>query len=285
MEFIGISIDVFLITATLALAAFGLAIVYGLVGVINMGHGAMLTLGAYLTWYFISLNIPFFLCIIFSGIGVALVGITLEHFIIRKFYHRPFDTLLLTWAFFLITTEVIKIIFGTDFKNIEAPISGAFEVFGINIPAYRFLVSLFTIFLITISNIIFLKTNLGIKIRALIQNKEVAGLMGLDINLTYKAVFGFGSFMAGIAGGLIAPMLSIDPYIGNIYLVRSFFVVIVGGVGNLLSGTVIGSFLIGGTETLFATFSDQVVSQAAVFLLAIILLRLRPNGIMNKKDV
>jgi len=285
MEFIGISIDVFLITSTLALAAFGLAIIYGLVGVINMGHGAMLTLGAYLTLYFISLNIPFFLCIIFSGIGVAIVGITLEHFIIRKFYHRPFDTLLLTWAFFLITTEVIKIIFGTDFKNIEAPISGAFEVFGINIPAYRFLVCLFTIFLITISNIIFLKTNLGIKIRALIQNKEVAGLMGLDINLTYKAVFGFGSFMAGIAGGLIAPMLSIDPYIGNIYLVRSFFVVIVGGVGNLLSGTVIGSFLIGGSETLFAIFSDQVVSQAAVFLLAIILLRLRPNGIMNKKDV
>ena len=285
MEFIGISIDVLLITSTLALAAFGLAIIYGLIGVINMGHGAMLTLGAYLTWYFISLNIPFFLCIIFSGIGVALVGITLEHFIIRKFYDRPFDTLLLTWAFFLITTEVIKIIFGTDFKNIEAPIAGAFEVFGVNIPAYRFLVCLFTIFLITISNIIFLKTDLGIKIRALIQNKEVAGLMGLDINLTYKAVFGFGSFMAGIAGGLIAPMLSIDPYMGNIYLVRSFFVVIVGGVGHLLSGTVIGSFLIGGTETLFAIFSDQVVSQASVFLLAIVLLRLRPNGIMNKKDV
>ena len=285
MEFIGISIDVLLITSTLALAAFGLAIIYGLIGVINMGHGAMLTLGAYLTWYFMFLNIPFFLCIIFSGIGVALVGIALEHFIIRKFYDRPFDTLLLTWAFFLITTEVIKIIFGTDFKNIEAPIAGAFEVFGVNIPAYRFLVCLFTIFLITISNIIFLKTDLGIKIRALIQNKEVAGLMGLDINLTYKAVFCFGSFMAGIAGGLIAPMLSIDPYMGNIYLVRSFFVVIVGGVGHLLSGTVIGSFLIGGTETLFAIFSDQVVSQASVFLLAIVLLRLRPNGIMNKKDV
>jgi urea transport system permease protein len=285
MEFIGIFIDVFLITSTLALAAFGLAIIYGLIGVINMGHGAMLTLGAYLTWYFISLKIPFFLCILFSGLGVAFIGVILEHFIIKKFYHRPFDTLLLTWAFFLITTEVIKIIFGTDFRNIEAPFSGAFNIFGTNIPAYRFLVSLFAIFLITCSTIVFLKTDLGIKIRALIQNREVAGLMGLDINLTYKTVFGFGSFMAGIAGGLIAPMLSIDPYIGNIYLVRSFFVVIVGGVGQLLSGTVIGSFLIGGTETLFAIFSDQVVSQAAVFLLAIILLRIKPNGIMNKNNV
>lgn len=282
MELIAIFIDVFLITATLALAAFGLAIIYGLIGVINMGHGAMLTLGAYFTWYFLSLNIPFFICIFLSGLGVALVGILLEHFIVGKFYDRPFDTLLLTWAFFLITTEVIKIIFGTDFRNIEAPIAGAFVIFNINIPAYRLLVSLFAIFLIFISTIIFLKTNLGIKIRALIQNKDVAGLMGLDINLTYKIVFGFGSFMAGIAGGLIAPMLSIDPYIGNIYLIRSFFVVIVGGVGQLLSGTVVGSFLIGGTETLFAIFSDQVVSQAAVFLLAIILLRFRPNGIMNK---
>lgn len=285
MEFIGISVDVFLITATLALAAFGLAIIYGLIGVINMGHGAMLTLGAYLTWFFISLNIPFLLCVLLSGIGVAIIGVLLEHFIVRKFYHRPFDTLLLTWAFFLITTEIIKIIFGTDFRNIEAPIAGAFDVFGVNIPAYRFLVSLFAIFLIIASTAVFLKTNLGIKIRALIQNKEVAGLMGLDINLTYKTVFGFGSFMAGIAGGLIAPMLSIDPYIGNIYLVRSFFVVIVGGVGQLLSGTVVGSFLIGGTETLFAIFSDQVISQAAVFLLAIILLRLKPSGVMNKKNV
>jgi len=220
-----------------------------------------------------------------SGIGVAIIGVLLEHFIVRKFYHRPFDTLLLTWAFFLITTEIIKIIFGTDFRNIEAPIAGAFDVFGVNIPAYRFLVSLFAILLIIASTAVFLKTNLGIKIRALIQNKEVAGLMGLDINLTYKTVFGFGSFMAGIAGGLIAPMLSIDPYIGNIYLVRSFFVVIVGGVGQLLSGTVVGSFLIGGTETLFAIFSDQVISQAAVFLLAIILLRLKPSGVMNKKNV
>ena len=100
MEFIGIFIDVFLITSTLALAAFGLAIIYGLIGVINMGHGAMLTLGAYLTWYFISLKIPFFLCILFSGLGVAFIGVILEHFIIKKFYHRPFDTLLLTWAFF-----------------------------------------------------------------------------------------------------------------------------------------------------------------------------------------
>ena len=84
MEFIGIFIDVFLITSTLALAAFGLAIIYGLIGVINMGHGAMLTLGAYLTWYFISLKIPFFLCILFSGLGVAFIGVILEHFIIKN---------------------------------------------------------------------------------------------------------------------------------------------------------------------------------------------------------
>jgi branched-subunit amino acid ABC-type transport system permease component len=115
----------------------------------------------------------------------------------------------------------------------------------------------------------------------LIQNREVASLLGLNIALTYKLVFGFGAFMAGLAGALIAPMLSIDPYIGNVFLVRSFFVVIVGGVGQLLSGTLLGSFFIGGSETLFALFTNQVVAQAAVFFIAIMILRFRPQGLIK----
>jgi len=89
--------------------------------------------------------------------------------------------------------------------------------------------------------------------------------------------------MAGLAGGLIAPMLSIDPYIGNVFLIRSFFVVIIGGVGQLLGGTLLGSFFIGGTETIFALFSSQVVAQAAVFFLAILILRFRPQGLLGEK--
>ena len=280
---LSVGIDTALITLTLALAAFGLAIIYGLIGVINMGHGAMLTLGAYFTWAGIDIGVPFVLSVIIAGILVGIIGTLLEHFIIRHYYDSPFDTLLLTWAFFLVTTELIKIFFGSDFRTVTNPYPGFIDIGFYKIPTYRTSISILTAIFITATGFVFLKTRTGIKIRALIQNQEVASLLGLNISLTYKMVFGFGCFMAGLAGGLVAPMLSVSPYMGDMYLVRSFFVVIVGGIGQILSGTIAGSFVIGGLETIVALFSDQVIAQVAVFLFAIIILRLRPQGIYSEK--
>ena len=280
---LSVGIDTALITLTLALAAFGLAIIYGLIGVINMGHGAMLTLGAYFTWAGIDIGVPFVLSVIIAGILVGIIGTLLEHFIIRHYYDSPFDTLLLTWAFFLVTTELIKIFFGSDFRTVTNPYPGFIDIGFYKIPTYRTSISILTAIFITATGFVFLKTTTGIKIRAMIQNQEVASLLGLNISLTYKMVFGFGCFMAGLAGGLVAPMLSVSPYMGDMYLVRSFFVVIVGGIGQILSGTIAGSFVIGGLETIVALFSDQVIAQVAVFLFAIIILRLRPQGIYSEK--
>ena len=280
---VSVGIDTALITLTLALAAFGLAIIYGLIGVINMGHGAMLTLGAYFTWAGIDIGIPFVLSVIIAGILVGIIGTLLEHFIIRHYYDSPFDTLLLTWAFFLVTTELIKIFFGSDFRTVTNPYPGFIDIGFYKIPTYRTSISILTAIFITATGLVFLKTTTGIKIRAMIQNQEVASILGLNISLTYKMVFGFGCFMAGLAGGLVAPMVSVSPYMGDMYLVRSFFVVIVGGIGQILSGTIAGSFVIGGLETIVALFSDQVIAQVAVFLFAIIILRLRPQGIYSEK--
>ena len=280
---VSVGIDTALITLTLALAAFGLAIIYGLIGVINMVHGAMLTLGAYFTWAWMDIGVPFVLSVIIAGILVGIIGTLLEHFIIRHYYDSPFDTLLLTWAFFLVTTELIKIFFGSDFRTVTNPYPGFIDIGFYKIPTYRTSISILTAIFITATGFVFLKTKTGIKIRAMIQNQEVASLLGLNISLTYKMVFGFGCFMAGLAGGLVAPMLSVSPYMGDMYLVRSFFVVIVGGIGQILSGTIAGSFVIGGLETIVALFSDQVIAQVAVFLFAIIILRLRPQGIYSEK--
>lgn len=280
---ISVGVDATLITLVLALAAFGLAIIYGLVGVINLGHGAMLTLGAYFTWYSVGLGIPFFIAVIFAAIAVGVIGLIFEHLVIRHFYDRPFDTLLITWGFFLISTEIVKIVFGTSFRNVPSPFPFAIDIGFYELPAYRTFVACFTVVLLVATALVFTKTAVGIKIRALIQNREMASLLGLNIAATYKLVFAFGCGMAGLAGGLLAPMLSIDPYIGNVFLVRSFFVVIVGGIGQLLGGTLLGSFFIGGTETIFALFSSQVVAQAAVFFIAILILRFRPQGLLGAR--
>lgn len=280
---IQVAIDATLITLILALVAFGLAIIYGLIGVINLGHGAMLTLGAYFTWYATAWGVPFIPAVLLAATGVGAAGLVFEHLVIRRFYDRPFETLLLTWAFFLITTELIKIAFGTDFRSVQNPIPQAFEIGQYSIPAYRAVVALLSVVIIGMTAFLFYRTNIGIRIRALIQDREVAALLGLNITVTYKIVFFTGAFMAGLAGALISPLLSIEPYMGNTFLVRSFFVVLVGGMGQLLGGTMVGAFITGGSETLFALFSSQAVAQTVVFVLAILILRFRPSGIVRPK--
>lgn len=281
---ISIFVDVLSLTLILALAAFGLAIIFGLIGVINMGHGALLTLGAYFTWAATSLgHVPFFWAVLLATLAVGLVGLILEHTLIRYFYDRPVETLLITWGFFLVTTELIKIIFGTDLRSVVNPLPGSLTIGQVVLPAYRSLIAAVSLVVIGGSAIVLYRTTLGIKIRAMIQNREVASLLGLNIGLMYKGVFVAGACLAGFAGALLSPTLSVDPYIGNIYLVRSFFVVTVGGVGQILGGTLIGSLLIGGSETLFALFSSQEFAQTIVFALAILVLRFRPAGILTRK--
>jgi urea transport system permease protein len=281
MTAVSVAIDAASITLILALAAFGLAIIFGLIGVINLGHGAMLTLGAYFTWASTAAGVPFLLAVVIAALGVGLIGLVLEHLVIRHFYDQPFETLLLTWGFFLVSTEVIKIVFGTDFRNVTNPLPLSISVGQVSVPAYRTAVAGFSLLLIGVAAFVLYRTALGIKVRALIQNREMASLLGLDIGRTYKLVFATGALVAGLAGALISPMLSVDPYIGNIYLVRSFFVVTLGGLGELLGGTLIGAFFIGGAETIIALVSTQAFAQTIVFALAIVVLRFRPQGILG----
>jgi len=284
MAVLGILIDATLITLVMALAASGLAVVFGLIGVINMGHGAMLTLGAYLTWAATGAGIPFVPAVLLAALGVGFIGLLLEHFLIRYFYDRPFETLLLTWGFFLVSTEVIKIIFGPDFRSVASPLPGTIEAFGQSIPAYRATVAGLSLVVLTTIGLVYKKTSFGLRVRALVQNREVASLMGQDVSMLYKQVFVAGAFLSGLAGALIAPMLSIDPYIGNVYLVRSFFVVTLGGLGLLVEGTIVGSIVIAGSETFFSLVTGQVFAQSIVFVFAVVLLRFFPRGILASRN-
>jgi branched-subunit amino acid ABC-type transport system permease component len=275
--------DAVLITLIFALAALGLAIIFGLIGVINMGHGAMLTLGAYLTWAAARAGVPFPAAALLAALGVAAAGLVFEHFVLRYFYDRLLDTLLLTWGFFLVATEVIKIVFGTDIRTVVNPMPGTFVIGPLRLPAYRTVVAGLSLTVLLGTAWIFYRTTLGLKVRALIDNREMASLLGMDVGAAYKRIFAFGAFITGLAGALISPLLSVYPYIGDTFLVRSFFVVIVGGVGQLLSGTVVGGFIIGGSETLFALFASQAVAQTVVFALAIVVLRFRPSGVVGPR--
>jgi len=282
-QVLSVALDAVSTSLVLALVALGLAVVFGLVRVINMGHGAMLALGAYVTWTLAQHGLPFVACVIASALLVGVVGLVFEIVVIRHFYDKQFETLLITWAFYLVVTELIKVIWGTDLRSVANPIRGTLTIGGAAIGRYVAFVSLASLLLLVAVGWVMYRTNTGIRVRAMIQNREMAMMLGVRASAMYRAVFTFGAALAGLAGALISPMFSVEPDMGTLWLVRSFFVVIVGGLGSLVGGTLVGSALIGGATTLVALVAKQVFAQTVVFALAVIALRFRPAGLLGKK--
>jgi urea transport system permease protein len=282
-DVLSVVLDVISSTLVLALVSLGLAVVFGLVRVINMGHGAMLALGAYLTWAFVGRGIPFVLAVVAATVGVAIIGLVFEVVVIRHFYQQPFETLLISWGFYLVVTELIKITWGSTLKNIRNPIPGTFSVGQAGIGRYEAAVCAFTLVVLAAFWLTLYRTSVGVRVRAMIQNREMAQMLGVNAPRMYRTVFVVGAGMAGLAGALIAPMFSIEPDMGTLWLVRAFFVVTVGGLGAIVGGTLAGSALIGGATSVFAVFTQQVCAQTVVFALAVVALRFRPVGLLGRR--
>lgn len=282
-EVLSVALNVISSTLVLALVSLGLAVVFGLVRVINMGHGAMLALGAYLTWAFAGAGLPFVLAVLGAAVGVGIVGLVFEALIIRHFYEHPFETLLISWGFYIVVTELIKIFWGSTLKNLRNPIPGTFSIGAAGIGRYEAVVCLLTLVLLAGFGFVLYRTSVGVRVRAMIQNREMALMLGVNAPRMYRSVFVVGSAMAGLAGGLIAPMFSIEPDMGTLWLVRAFFVVTIGGLGAIVGGTLVGSTLIGGATSLFSLVAQQVFAQTVVFALAVVALRFRPVGILGRR--
>lgn len=280
---ISVGLEIGSATLILALVSMGLAVIFGLVRVINMGHGALLALGAYLTWTLTGQGVAFPFAVVLATVGVGVVGLGFEVLVIRHFYDHPFETLLISWGFYLVVTELIKIIWGSTLKSIRNPIPGTFSIGEAGIGRYEAVVCLVSLVLLVGMGLVLYRTSVGLKIRAMIQNREMALMLGVNAPLMYRTVFVAGAAMAGLAGALIAPMFSIEPDMGTLWLVRSFFAVIVGGLGAIVSGTLVGSALIGGGTVLFALVSKQVFAQTVVFALAVLALRFRPVGLLGRR--
>ncbi|GAA0234535.1 branched-chain amino acid ABC transporter permease [Cryptosporangium japonicum] len=278
-------IDLTTSTLVLALVSLGLAVVFGLVRVINMGHGAMLALGAYLAWSLTGAGWPFPLAVAGAAVGVAAVGFVFEYLVIRHFYGRLFDTLLISWGFYLVVTELIKVVWGSTLKSVPNPLPGSIAIGGAGIGRYEAVVCVISVLLLTAAGAVLYRTDVGLRVRAMIGNREMAQMLGVDAPRLYRGVFVAGSALAGLAGALIAPLFSIEPDLGTLWLVRAFFVVTVGGLGAIVGGTVVGSALIAGGTVVFSVFSPQVFAQTVVFALAVIALRARPTGLIGRTAV
>tara|TARA_Y100001968_G_C19426548_1_gene754679 strand:+ start:1103 stop:1954 length:852 start_codon:yes stop_codon:yes gene_type:complete len=280
--FVTFLLNLIYISATLALIALGLAMVFGLLGVMNMAHGEFVMLGAY-SVYVVQLAGQHFLWAIPVAIVICvMVGWLMEWLVVRHLYSRPFDTLLATWGVAILIRKGVEVIFTRDYKSVNQVMPGTIDLLGVSYPAYRLLLVALIIVLFVALFTWYQKSKAGLKIRAMVQGPELAAAVGIDTARLSRLTFIIGVSTAGLAGVLLAPLVRVEPYIGLDYLMSSFFILIVGGLGTL-EGLLIGSTVIGGTDAIVSTVFDKTAGYMSVLLISILFLWLRPDGIFYRR--
>jgi urea transport system permease protein len=274
----------------LLLAALGLAITYGLMGVINMAHGELIMVGAYTTYVVQNLfraHLPgmfewYLLCAVPAAFAVAaLVGMALERGVIRFLYGRPLETLLATWGISLILMQSVRTIFGAQNVQVENPawMSGGLEVLsGIVLPWSRIAIIAFAAVVVAGVWLLLTRTRLGLFVRGVTQNRAMAACVGVRTARVDTWAFGLGSGLAGLAGCALSQIGNVGPDLGQAYIVDSFMVVVLGGVGQL-AGTVYAALGLGFANKLLESWSGAVLAKIAVLAFIIIFIQKRPQGL------
>ncbi len=266
--------------AILLIATVGLAVMFGLMGVINLAHGEFIMFGAYATLFATQIGVPYPLAIIFATIVTAIFGGIVELLIIRRLYGRIFDTLLATWGLSLVLYQSAVLIFGTVTPGIGLPIS--------NIQIGDYSLSVYLLFLILVAVVLIgslywllTKTNYGITARAAIQDRETASAVGVESARINTMTFALGSGLAGFAGAILLPAIPATPNMGFAFVIKAFLAVVAAGPVTLTGTVAVGSTL-GMVGNITASFWTSVVGDIVFFLLTITILRIFPLGISGR---
>ena len=269
------------LASILGLVSVGLAIVFGIRGVINLAHGELFVLGAYVTVWFNTAGMSIWVGVLLAPLVVGLVGGVIEATVVKRLYTRTLDTLVATFGLSIVIREAIKLGFGKGNQNVPLPMSGQVSIFGTSYPQYRVFLMGASVVVLGALAIVSLRTDVGVKMRAVIQNRSMAEAMGVDGRRIDQGVFMLGSALAGLAGALMAPLVTLNPTIGPTFLARSFLVVIVGGVGSVLSA-IGGAAFIGIAEGVISSIILPVYAQMVLFAIAIIVLCFKPEGLFKR---
>jgi urea transport system permease protein len=279
--------------SVLLLAAIGLAITFGVMGVINMAHGEMVMLGAYVTFVVQQLirtynpalfDYSLFIAVPLAFLSTGAVGVLIERTIIRFLYGRPLETLLATWGLSLILQQAVRTAFGPTNREVGNPswMSGAFQLGEMTITYNRLWIIVFTGVVFAALLAMLRYTRLGLEMRAVTQNRSMARAMGIRTARIDALTFGLGSGIAGIAGVALSQIDNVSPNLGQSYIIDSFLVVVFGGVGNLW-GTLVGALTLGIANKFLEPFAGAVLGKIAILVLIILFIQKRPRGMFALK--
>jgi len=265
--------DVITTAGVLYIVALGLLIVYGVLKIINLAHGAFLALGSYAaviaTW--LGWN-PWTALVIALAAGVA-VGALAEWRVLRGLYVRPLDTILATWGLNIIIVQGITLYFGREIQFAESAITGAVNVGGVTYSLYRLVLLVVAIVLGVLLWLVMSRSQIGIVARAVIMNEELAQALGINTRLVRFVTFCLGAGMAALAGALITPLVSVHPNLGVPWLINAFMLVLVAGIS--LGNLALAALVLGGAQVLVSAYGNPVLGSLTIVILAVIILRFR----------
>ena len=273
-----IALDAANFTLALLLVTLGLVIIFGLMNVINMAHGELFLLGAYTVVLVQRRGGSFWLALLLAPLALAVAGLLIEELVIRHVYRRFIDTILATWGLSISLKQAVVVVFGPAAHQVENPLPQTVTILSTLYPGYRLFIMAVAVPLALGTFLLFYRTRLGLVARAVIANRPMAASLGLNTRRMDRMTFAFGAALAGLAGAVMAPLMSVDPQMGVGFLIPAFLSILVGGTGSLL-GTVLGTTLIASAGTVVASVWTQIAAQLVVFGLAIVVIRLFPRGL------
>ncbi|MFY9809444.1 MAG: urea ABC transporter permease subunit UrtB [Pseudonocardiaceae bacterium] len=272
--------------SVLLLAALGLALTFGQMGVINMAHGEFMMAGAYTAFVAQGLiadaGTSMLLAIPVGFLVGGVMGVILEATLIRRMYHRPLDTLLVTWGVSLILQQAARDIFGAPNVEVRAPhwLSGSVNIGVTQVPAARLFILVLAVAAVVGLSLLLRTTPLGRRIRGVVQNRDLAETVGISTRSTDRLTFFIGSGLAGIAGVALTLLGSTGPTLGTSYIVDAFLVVVAGGIGQI-KGAVIAAFGLGLLQATFEYSTTASIAKVMVFVVIVVFLQIRPQGIFS----
>jgi branched-chain amino acid transport system permease protein len=263
--------------AFLVLAACGLAVIFGMMGVINLAHGEFIMCGAYVTAVTTRLGMPLPLAILAGAVAAGAVGIVLERLVIRHLYGRPLDTIVATWGVSLIATQGTLVLLGSTMQGVGTPL-GSFALGGLSYSVYRFVLIGAALAVLAFLYIVFNRTKFGVLARATIQVPHMAESLGVDTRRVYSLTFGLGAALAGLTGGLYAPTMTMVPTMGATFIVEAFVTVVVGGADVFL-GTAPAAAVLAIVKASLTSWQGQLFGQIGLLVAVVIVIRVLPKGI------
>ena len=281
MSVVSFAFDVLAYSAIFILVVMGLGVIASMMGIFNFAHGEFVLLGAYTVYLFQERGLPVWAGMLAAPFAVAIVGLLLERTVIRRFYAAPVAAMLGTYAIGLSLREGVRGLLAGQFYSVISPLVGSFDLGDVSVSKWKATVILMTVLVMVGSWLLLTRTRFGLQVRATLENPALARASGISTDKVYAATFSFGAALAGLAGGLMVPIYSLNADMGVPFLIKSFLAVMLGGAGGF-EGSMAGAAFVGASSAALPWVIKPVVADVLVFAIAIAIVKFRPEGLLSR---